>query len=93
MALDHCLECNSTMKSDETICWACGSAARQKDAPTGLGQFFSSTITVLFYISAGITVASLFFDATPPFTKCIIVTLILLFVKSSAAQMLEKKKK
>jgi len=92
MAIHKCFECNSTMKSDETACWACGAERRQKDLPTGMGQRFASVIGILFIISALMTVASLFLPATPPFSRCITVTLILLLVKSSAGQMLDKKK-
>lgn len=47
---------------------------------------------IVFILSAVMTVASLIFSATPPFSKCLVATIVLLFVKSSAEQMLERKK-
>jgi hypothetical protein len=90
--MDRCRDCNSTIKSTETVCWACGSACHQNIRSGGLGRGFAGLINIAFLISAAFTVASLFFDATPPFSKCITATIILLLVKSSADQMLEKKK-
>jgi len=92
MAIHHCLDCNSTMKADETVCWACGSAVKPPDMPVGLGQRFSSLINFFFIISVVVTIASLFFDAAPPFVRSITVTVVLFLVKSSATQMLERKK-
>ena len=90
--MDRCRDCNSTIKNDETVCWACGSVCHAHKPPSGLGKGFAGLINVAFLLSAAFTVASLFFDATPPFSKCITATLILLLVKSSADQMREKKK-
>lgn len=92
MALQHCLDCNATMKSDETVCWACGSITKPKELPLGLGHRFASLINFLFIISIVFTVASMFTDFVPPFGRCITVTLVLLLVKSSAGQMMEKRK-
>lgn len=90
--MDHCRDCNATIKPDETVCWSCGSVCQQNVGASSFGKGFAGLINVAFLISAAITVASLFFDATPPFSKCMTATIILLLVKSSADQMLEKKK-
>lgn len=90
--MDRCRDCNSTIKNDETVCWACGSVCQAHKPASNLGKGFAGLINAAFLISAAFTVASLFFDATPPFSKCITATLILLLVKSSADQMREKKK-
>lgn len=90
--MDRCRDCNATIKSDETACWACGAACQQNMPVSNLGRGFAGVINVIFLISATMTVASLFFDATPPFSKCMTATVVLLLVKSSASQMLEKKK-
>ena len=92
MAIHHCRDCNSTMKEGETTCWACGSVVKPPELPLGLGRRFASLINFFFIVSLVLSVASLFFDATPPFSKCITVTLVLFLVKSSASQMLERKK-
>ena len=49
------------------------------------------TLTVLFFLCLGLTIASLFTDVGPSFYKCLAATVILHFVKESAVQMSEKK--
>jgi hypothetical protein len=90
--MDKCRDCNATLKNDETVCWACGAVCQQHIRRSGLGRGFAGLINVAFLVSAAMTVASLFFDATPPFSKCITATIVLLLVKSSSDQMQEKKK-
>jgi hypothetical protein len=90
--MNRCRECHAVMTKTETVCLGCGS---QLEVSTGVDRLtggFRSVINVLFIASAILTVASLFLDATPPFSKCLISTLVLLVVKSSAGQMVERKK-
>ncbi len=49
------------------------------------------TLTILFFLCLGLTIASLFTDVGPSFYKCLAATVILHFVKESATQMSEKK--
>jgi hypothetical protein len=93
MALEHCHDCNATMKVGETACWACGSAVKPKDLPPGLGSRFATAINFFFIISLVFTVASLFTDMAPPFLRCLTVTVVLYLVRSTAGQMMEKEKK
>jgi hypothetical protein len=92
MSLQRCLDCNSTMKSNETVCWACGSVMQPKELPSGLGHHFVTFINFFFIFSLIVTVASLFTDLMPPFVRCATVSAVLFLVKSSAGQMMEKKK-
>ena len=48
-------------------------------------------LTVLFFVCLGLTIASIFTDVGPSFTKCAAATVILHFVKESAIQMSEPK--
>ena len=93
MALRRCLDCNSTIKNDETSCWACGSQVAPKDVASGLGTGFAKFINVFFIVSLVITVASMFTDMMPPFTRCAAVSLVLFLVRSSAGQMADKERK
>jgi hypothetical protein len=78
---------------EETECIACGAPVVARETPKSIfGQRFTGFIKMLFFASAAMTIASLFFDATPSFAKCITCTLVLLCVKSSAEQMQERKK-
>jgi hypothetical protein len=90
--MDRCRECNSSVKTGETACFNCGSAVRLKEVGPGLAERFVLVSKIIFILSAIMTVASLIFSATPPFWKCLVATVVMLFVKSSAEQMLEKKK-
>lgn len=48
-------------------------------------------LTILFFVCLGLTIASIFTDVGPSFTKCAAATVILHFVKESAVQMSEPK--
>jgi hypothetical protein len=89
--LERCMDCNSSLKKEETVCFACGAAVKRKSTQTTFGQRFAAALKFAFIGAAILTVASLFFDATPSFWKCITATLVLLLAKSSADQMLEPK--
>ena len=56
---------------------------------TIFGKRFLSFLNVAFILSAVLTVAAIFVDL--PFLRCLMMTVLLLLVKSSAAQMMEKK--
>jgi hypothetical protein len=90
--MNRCRECHATMTKTETVCISCGSALEVTTGTDKVGKGFRVVIKILFFASATMTVASLFFDATPPFSKCLVSTLVLLIVMSSANQMMERKK-
>jgi hypothetical protein len=90
--MNRCRECHAVMTKTETVCLGCGSQLEVSTKMDSVTGGFRSVINVLFIASAIMTVASLFFDATPPFSKCLVSTLVLLVVKSSAGQMVERKK-
>jgi len=48
-------------------------------------------LTIAFFLCLGLTIASIFTDVGPSFTKCAAATVILHFVKESAVQMSEPK--
>ena len=88
----RCRECNAGLKKEEAQCYACGAAQDKDNAAANFRRKFAFLIKVAFFASAGLTVASLFLDATPSFVKCAAVTLVLLFVKNSADQMRDRQK-
>ncbi len=90
--MDRCLDCNATLKPEETVCFTCGSARREKNPKKSMVQRGALAIKVLFIFSAIFTVASLFLPATPSFIKCLATTIILMFVNRSAEQMVESEK-
>jgi len=90
--MERCRACNASIKSGETVCFGCGIAIGKKDSGAAVAERFVLISKIVFILSATMTVASLFFSATPPFWKCLVATIVLMFVKSSAEQMLEKHK-
>jgi len=48
-------------------------------------------LTIAFFVCLALTIASIFTDVGPSFTKCVAATVILHFVKESAVQMSEPK--
>jgi hypothetical protein len=88
--LIRCRDCNSTVKPGEKKCYACGSAVIVDDGRVPLAKRFAAFMKLAFIASAALTVASLFFEFTPSFVKCLAGTVVLLFVKNSADQ-LEKR--
>jgi hypothetical protein len=71
------------MQAKEKSCFGCG-AAIVVDTKSKSKQRFAGLITILFIASLVLTVASLFWDKTPPFVACGATSLILMFVKRSA---------
>lgn len=90
--MEKCRDCNSILTKKETVCYACGATVNPKDEGRGFAGYLLKTINFLLIASAVLTAASLFFSFTPPFTKCAVATLVLGIVKSSADQMVERKK-
>lgn len=89
--MEKCLECNSILTKEETVCIQCGSAVHREDTKKSLPAHFATVVNVLLIVSALLTVTSLFFR-TLSFSRCILATLVLGIVKSSANRVLEKKK-
>jgi hypothetical protein len=90
LALTRCLDCNATLKPDEVKCYSCGTRVEGRGG-SNFGAGFAMFLSILFFTSAMLTVASLFIETAPSFTKCLMVTVVLLVVRSSAAQMASKK--
>ena len=69
------MECSATLKATETDCYACGARVLKGDDPTlRFAKRFNSTVTVVFFICSGFTVAALFLDSMPPVSHCASVT-------------------
>lgn len=90
--MEKCRECNSILKKGERACYLCGSQVERADAGAALGGLMLKTINLLFIISALCCAGHLFLTFNPPFSKCLVATLVLGVVKSSAGQMVEPKK-
>lgn len=85
--MKKCGSCNGSLKEGETVCYQCETPVPPEHATVPMRERFRTVIKVVFIVSALMTVASLFFDFTPSFTKCVVATMILGLVKNSADQM------
>jgi hypothetical protein len=90
--MNRCLDCNSSLTKDETTCYTCGTPVQGESARAVFGQHFATFLKIAFFVSLGITAVSLFTSFMPSFAKCATASVVLMFAKSSADQMLEKKK-
>ncbi len=90
--MERCFDCNGIIAKGETACVSCGKPTDRKDEGAGFAPVLVKGVNLLLYTSTALTAAHLFFTFNPPFTKCGAATLVLGIVKSSAGQMLERKR-
>jgi hypothetical protein len=88
--MTKCTSCNGSLREDETVCFLCDTPVPPSKTKITIPERFLTVIKITFIISAIMTVASLFFDFTPSFTKCMVATMVLGLAKSSADQMAQK---
>jgi len=91
--MTRCMTCNNLLTRDENVCTACGTSVREEAAAPGVGEVLAKAIDTLFYLSLALTLASIFLPNTPPVSRCAIISAVLMFIKRSAGQMVEKPKK
>ena len=83
----RCEQCNGSLKRGETTCFVCGALVPEANPKQPFRERCRTLITLSFYASIVLTLASPFTDLTPSFVKCLALTVILMFVKNSADQM------
>ncbi len=89
--MERCLDCNSLLTKEEKVCIECGTKVGGDDSnPANL---ISSLVSVLFYLAAIGTVATLFMPRGPNFMLCVMVTSALMFIMRSAKDSVTKVKK
>jgi len=84
-----CVNCHGTLAVGEAVCIQCGTAPEPINPPPTWKDRFRTGVKIGFIFAAVLTVASLFTDWVPSFTKCAVATVILFFVKNSADGMFE----
>ena len=91
--MQRCLQCNSSLRSDETKCFNCGAAVVDKNLENGFVKHFRLIVNALFVVFAVLIVLSLFVsnDYVPSFTKCLSGLIIVVLVKGSIDHMSETK--
>jgi hypothetical protein len=76
------------MKHDEKSCYVCGERGpKQGRKNPATRARWATFVSVAFFTSLALTIASLFAsDYTPPFIACITATVVLLFLKRASDQ-------
>ena len=89
--MERCLDCNSLLTREETVCIECGTKVGGEDA--GSANFVSGIVSLLFYASVLTLVASPFVSTLPSFTFCLFITGALLFMMRTAKDSTQKVRK
>ena len=86
--MTRCPSCNGIMKSGEKSCYVCGERGpKQSGASPSLRGRWATLVSIAFFASLALTVASLFAsDYTPPFIACVTASVVLLFLKRASDQ-------
>jgi hypothetical protein len=72
----------------EKKCYGCGERAPKREVGPSLRKRFAGLIGLALIASLALTGASLFFsDHTPPFAVCATASVVLIFVKRTADQL------
>ncbi|MEO7143163.1 MAG: hypothetical protein ABI165_06615 [Bryobacteraceae bacterium] len=88
--MTRCMNCNNLLTKEETFCVGCGTPAKQVEGAPGIGETLAKVVSLLYYVSVGLTLVCLFVPGTPSAGRYIIVTVALLVIKRSTDQMTAK---
>ena len=86
--MTRCIHCNSLLTRRETACLECG--ATVVVTTSRWPHVLLKVVTILFFLSLGATIASLFINIGASPIKGLLVTAALLFLKRSAADYASK---
>ena len=89
--MERCLDCNSLMTREERVCMECGTKVGGDDS--SIATLISGIVSILFYISVLVLVASPFVDRAPSFMFCVFVSCALLFIMRTAKESAHKVRK
>jgi hypothetical protein len=85
--MQRCKQCDSPLAKIDTACVNCGESVLPVKTKADFRQHFGKLVTILFVISAVMSVVALFTNYVGSFITCMAVTLVLLMVKKSADEM------
>jgi hypothetical protein len=85
--MQRCKQCESPLAKTDTNCVHCGELVNPVKPKNNLRGKFGSIVTVLFILSAVLSVVALFTNYVGSFVTCLAVTIVLLMVKKSADEM------
>jgi putative copper export protein len=85
--MQRCKQCETTLAKTDLACVNCGELVQSDKPKTGFRTHFGKLVTVLFILSAVLSVVALFTNYVGSFITCLAVTIVLLMVKKSADEM------
>jgi hypothetical protein len=89
--MERCLDCNSLLTKEETVCVECGTKVGATDG--GAVDFIATLVSLLFYLSIAALIASPFLSTGPSFVLCMLTSCALLFVMRTAKDSSQKVRK
>ena len=85
--MERCRQCDAPLAKTDVNCVTCGANLKPDTKKATFQKRFQKGVTVMFFISATLMVASLFTSSVPSFFTCFGVTIVLYMVRSSAGEM------
>jgi hypothetical protein len=85
--MQRCKQCESALAKTDVACVHCGELVNPVKPKTNFRGRFGKLVTVLFIVSAVLSVVALFTNYVGSFVTCLAVTIVLLMVKKSADEM------
>ena len=85
--MQRCKQCDAPVAKSDVNCLTCGDLVNAVKTKTDFRQHFGKLVTVMFVISAALTLIALFTNYVGSFVTCLAVTIVLLMVKKSADEM------
>ncbi|MGH9657468.1 MAG: hypothetical protein ACRD96_02930 [Bryobacteraceae bacterium] len=92
--MNRCLDCNALLTKDEKVCMECGSRAPEdKRSSTNPVSLMVNVVTLAFYASVALLIASPFLEKGPGFVMSMLLTCALLFLMRSVKEIVAKPQK
>ena len=85
--MQRCKQCESPVAKSDVNCVNCGELVNPVKTKKDFKKHFGKAVTVMFVVSAALTVVALFTSWVGSFITCLAVTVALLMVKKSADEM------
>jgi hypothetical protein len=85
--MQRCKQCESPIAKSDVNCVNCGDLVGPVKPKTDFRKHFGKIVTVLFILSAALTVVALFTNYVGSFITLLAATIALLMVKKSADEM------
>ncbi|MCU1337951.1 MAG: hypothetical protein JWO19_3532 [Bryobacterales bacterium] len=85
--MQRCKQCETPIAKSDTACVNCGESVAPVKKKTDFRKKFGKLVTVMFILSAVLTVVALFTSYVGSFIICLSATIVLLMVKKSADEM------